>query len=136
MDKDNGIVYFEFNDWAPEYHPPVEPYISWICSSSEKKYYINFRDEQWIKENNLVIVESLVDMSLNYCVTARREWVEEHCPDLLTTYSEFLRTPEDDEDTPTGQWGCPFLEWTEENIGLHIAEEKEDNQGYLYYEVS
>lgn len=45
----NNIIYFELNEWSSEYHPNVEPFISWICMSKDKNYYINFRDEQWGK---------------------------------------------------------------------------------------
>ena len=38
---------------------------------------------------------------------------------MLTDYREFLREPEDGEEVPYGRFDCPFLEWTEENIGWH-----------------
>lgn len=127
------IVYFELNEWSTEYYPDKEPYISWIVMTKENNYYIKFRDKKWVKDNQLVIVESNVDMSINFCVTAKREWVEKNCPDLLTTYSEFLREPYEDEELPEGVFGCPFLDWSENNIGIHQAYEKEDEQGYIYY---
>lgn len=73
-------------------------------------------------------------MSINFCVTAKKSWVEKNCPNLLTTYKKFLRIPEEDE-LPYGDFGCPFLEYNEENIGIHYAYEKEDSQGYLYYDI-
>ena len=36
----NNIIYFELNEWSSEYHPNVEPFISWICMSKDKNYYI------------------------------------------------------------------------------------------------
>lgn len=133
--ENDNIVYFELNDWSPGYHPDVEPFLSWVCMRKDKNYYINFRDEQWVKNNELVIVESLVDMSINFCVSAKRQWVEQNCPELLSKYQEFIRIEEDGDDILYGDYGCPFLKWSKDNIGIHHADEAEDNQGYFYYLV-
>lgn len=70
-----------------------------------------FRDEEWIRENKLVVVESLVDMSMNFCITTTKEWVEENCPELLSTYKEFIRKSDEDDEVPYGRFDCPFLEY-------------------------
>ena len=44
----------------------------------------------------------------------------------VKTYKKFLRMLEEDEPS-YGNFGCPFLEYNEENIGIHYAYEKEDN---------
>ena len=125
------IVYFELNNWfSGRDYPDAEPFLSWMGNDLNQK----FRDEEWIKENKLVVVESLVDMSMNFCITATKEWVEENCPELLSTYKIFVRKPEDDEDVPYGRFECPFLEYEEENIGYHYADEVECN-GYWQYVV-
>ena len=125
------IVYFELNNWfSGRDYPNAEPFLSWMKDDLNQK----FRDEEWIKENKLVVVESLVDMSTNFCITATKEWVEENCHELLSTYKNFVRKPEDDEDVPYGRFGCPFLEYKEENIGYHYAEEVECN-GYWQYVI-
>lgn len=125
------IVYFELNNWfSGRDYPNAEPFLSWMKDDLNQK----FRDEEWIKENKLVVVESLVDMSMNFCITATKEWVEENCHELLSTYKNFVRKPEDDEDVPYGRFGCPFLEYKEENIGYHYAEEVECN-GYWQYVI-
>ena len=125
------IVYFELNNWfAGCDYPDAEPFLSWMKDDLNQK----FRDEEWIKENKLVVVESLVDMSMNFCVTATKEWVENNCPELLYTYENFVRKPEDGEDVPYGRFECPFLEYNEENIGYHYAEEVECN-GYWQYVI-
>lgn len=125
------IVYFELNNWfSGRDYPNTEPFLSWMRDDLNQK----FRDEEWIKENKLVVVESLVDMSMNFCIAATKEWIEENCPELLSTYENFVRKPEDDEDVPYGRFGCPFLEYKEENIGYHYADEIECN-GYWQYVV-
>ena len=125
------IVYFELNNWfAGCDYPDAEPFLSWMKDDLNQK----FRDEEWIKENKLVVVESLVDMSMNFCITATKEWVENNCPELLYTYENFVRKPEDGEDVPYGRFECPFLEYNEENIGYHYAEEVECN-GYWQYVI-
>ena len=125
------IVYFELNNWfSGRDYPNAEPFLSWMKDDLNQK----FRDEEWIKENKLVVVESLVDMSMNFCITATKEWVEENCHELLSTYKNFVRKPEDDEDVPYGRFGCPFLEYKEENIGYHYADEIECG-GYDQYVI-
>lgn len=125
------IIYFELNDWiCGRDYPDAEPFVSWM---NTQNYIPIFRNEKWAKENKLVIVESLVDMSLNYCIAASKKWVEKNCPELLTKYKEFLR--EEDEEELRGQFGCPFKEYKKENFGVHYATEKEDNQGFLFYSL-
>ena len=125
------IIYFELNNWFSGCdYPNAEPFLSWMRDDLNQK----FRDEEWIKENKLVVVESLVDMSMNFCVTATKEWVENNCPELLYTYENFVRKPEDGEDVPYGRFECPFLEYNEENIGYHYAEEVKYN-GYWQYVI-
>ena len=125
------IVYFELNNWfSGRDYPNAEPFLSWMRDDLNQK----FRDEEWIKENKLVVVESLVDMSMNFCITTTKEWVENNCPKLLSTYENFVRKPEEGEDIPYGRFGCPFLEYNEGNIGYHYAEEVKCN-GYWQYVV-
>ena len=109
------IVYFELNDWfCGQDYPNAEPFITWMGYPLPI-----FRDKNWVKNNKLVVVETHVDMSLNYCITAAKSWVEKNCPELLTTYKDFIRYPEEDDELPYGRFDCPFMEYTEENIGFH-----------------
>ena len=124
------IIYFELNNWRPgDDYPAAEPYDSWVQMREEKSYYINFRNRDWIEENKIIVVESFVDMSQNFCVTAPKEWVMENCPDLLTKYTKFLREP-DEYNEVKGRFGCPFKEYKEENIGYWFAEKDDE---YNYY---
>lgn len=125
------IIYFELNNWACGYHyPDDEPFTDWMSDDLEQR----FMDEKWVNENKLVVVESLIDMSFNYCITATKEWVQLNCPKLLTEYTQFIRYGEDG-DLPEGRFGCPFLEYNENNIGHHYAVEKEDSDGFWYYSI-
>jgi hypothetical protein len=130
------IVYFELNNWfSGRDYPNEEPFYNWI----NKRQFTN---NEWVKDNKLVVVCGSIDMSLNYCITAPKDWVLKNCPDLLSNksyeykiiryykdeettitetkkYEDFLRFPEEDDDVPTGRWGMHFLEYREENIGVH-----------------
>lgn len=126
------IVYFELNNWfAGRDYPNAEPFLSWLRND----FKIKFFDKDWLKENKLCVAFSHIDMSSNFCITAKKEWVEQNCPELLTKYREFLRFPEvyedgDIEDTVYGQFDTPFLEYTEENIGFHHGSSCYDDDDY------
>lgn len=114
MDIKNDIIYFELNNWFPEKHYPAEePFTTWIGNDLN----IYFNNEKWVKENKLCVVKSIIDMSVNFCITATREWVENNCPRLLTKYKKFLRHPNEDGDV-YGQFDDKFLEYAEENFGI------------------
>ena len=109
-----NVVYFELNNWfAGEHYPSEDPFLTWIgCGLN-----IYFDNEDWVKENKLCVVESIIDQSLNFCITATKEWIEENCPRLLTEYTKFLRHPDEYGDV-YGQFGNKFLEYSEDNIGI------------------
>lgn len=114
------VVYFELNNWfAGEDYPNDEPFLSWMRNDLN----IKFRNEKWVIENELCVVKSMVDMSSNFCITAKKEWVEKNCPKLLTDYKEFLRYPDEWEEV-YGRFGCHFLEWSEENFGITYDNEE------------
>jgi hypothetical protein len=115
----SDIVYFELNNWFRGVdYPNDEPFITWIGNDLA----IRLSDDDWAKENKLCIIETLVDMSANFCITATREWVEENCPKLLTEYKEFIRVP-DQHGIVEGKFGSDFLEYSEENFGVTFVEE-------------
>ena len=108
-----GIIYFELNNWTcGEHYPAEEPFLTWF--ESDRNLYFN--NAQWVKENKLCVVRSIIDMSVNFCITATKSWVEENCPRLLTHHQNFLRKPDED-GCVYGYWGDEFLPYTEENIG-------------------
>ena len=120
MEKE--IIYFELNNWMPNScYPDAEPFITWVSYK-----HFNFDNEDWIKENKLVVVRTVVDMSANWCITAIKEWVLNNCPELLTKYTKFLGCSDNDEELPYGRIsGCPFYKYTEENIGWHFIDDED-----------
>ena len=69
-------------------------------------------------------MEEIIDMSVNFCIAATKEWVVENCPKLLTEHREFLRAPDKNGEV-YGQWDTPFLEYKEENFGIQYYEYQE-----------
>ena len=121
------VIYFELNNWfAGRDYPATEPFLTWM-----NDYVLKFRDEEWVKENKLCVVAGNVDMSSNYCITTTKDWVENNCPDLLTLYTEFIRTPYEDGEVE-GRFGAPFKEYNEENIGVHYWDYDNDCWEDLY----
>lgn len=117
--KKSEIVCFELNNWfSGRDYPAEEPYVGWMCDD----FNINFMNEEWVKENRLCVVFSVVDMSFNFCITATREWVENNCPSLLIKYTEFIRQPDKYGDV-FGRFGNEFLEYTDDNIGITRGED-------------
>lgn len=108
------VIYFELNNWFTGIdYPNKEPFLSWMGNDPGLK----FKDEDWVKENKLCVKASFVDMSVNFCITATKEWVEQNCPDLLTEFKQFLREPNED-GYIDGRFGNEFLKYSDENIGV------------------
>lgn len=138
------IIYFELNNWfSGRDYPNAEPFKTW-CGNDLNLYFLN---EEWVKQNKLVVVATNIDMSVNWCITTTKKWVEENCPKLLSDestfvtsiisskggekeiveeypYSKFLRFPDEDGEV-YGRFGCPFLEYSEENFGISWWDEYE-----------
>ena len=123
------VIYFSVNNWGSgNYYPPTENFEKWMGDDLNQM----FTNDAWCKENKLCIYYGIIDMSINYTVSASREWVEKHCPELLTDdeyilediehkkkYSDFVYTPEEGEDLPDNDYigNMPFREYNEENFG-------------------
>ena len=136
------LVHFELNNWFPgEDYPDVEPFKSWVED-------LVLDNDEWAKENKLVILSGFIDMSKNWCITATKEWVLEHCPELLEntpfTYamlrtgrdgtqkieksgemSKFLREPDADGDV-YGRFSWRFPDYCEENFGVQEIDDSEE----------
>lgn len=116
----DDVVYFELNNWTPgKYYPDSEPFKSWLGNDLN----LTFMNEEFVKENKLCVVWQLIDMSVDFCITATRSWVEENCPELLTTHERFRRYPDPLNDGDVySDFDAQFLEYAEKNIGLHEEE--------------
>lgn len=116
----DDIIYFELNNWIPgEDYPNEEPFLSWLSDDVNQK----LKDESWVQDNQLCVVFNYADMSQNYCVTAKKSWVLDNCPSLLTKFRNFLRFPDEYGDI-IGNYGCLFLEYEPENFGVLYVGEK------------
>ena len=111
------VVYFSVDNWFSERdYPAEEPFLSWMKDDLN----LTLRDEQFVKENKLVVVAGFLDMSMCFNVTAPKGWVEKVCPCILGTDFEIKdMKPEFLEAPGIGKWGGPFLAYTEDNIGIH-----------------
>ena len=123
---DEEIIYFELNNWmSKDDYPDAEPFKTW-CGNDLKLY---FDSERWVKENKLVVTRGIVDMSVNWCIGATKKWVEDNCPELLTEYKEFLRP------TMDSRFGQPFIEYSEDNIGITYYEESYETGEWELVEI-
>ena len=145
---DEEVVYFELNDWfAGEDYPCAEPFLTW-CGNDRNLYFCN---ENFVKENKLCVVQQVIDMSINWCITAPKSFVLKYCPKLLSDettstkfvrtcngvsteyektfpYSHYLRFPDEDADADEcgivyGRFGTKFLEYKPENIGIKYEDD-------------
>ena len=135
------IIYFSFNNWFGGRDYPIGEKYSKLVN----EHYFNHED--WVIENKLVVVTGALDMSMNWCVAAPKQWVEEYLPELLTDneyeysliqyyqgeeirktyikkYSDFVYFPNED-DYLIDRYGMPFIIYSEENIGVHWWDEYE-----------
>ena len=116
--ENEDIVYFELNHWIPgEFYPDEAPFDAWMDDES-----LNFATDDFVKENELCIVMQIVDMSLNFCITAKRDWVMKNCPCILEEKNrKFLRFRNDDGEV-IGQFGDIFFEYNKKHIGIKYSE--------------
>ena len=109
------IVYFSLNNWVPNVcYPYVDPFKTWMETLEE-----TLANEDWCKENKLCVYVGVVDQSLNFTISATKEWVEKNCPELLTEYMQFVFAPEEGKTIPDhDDWYQFFLEYCEGNFGI------------------
>ena len=113
------IICFELNSWT-RYgdYPNAEPFISWMGYGID----FAFKNEKFAKKNKVCVVCHRVEMSMNFCVTAKKSWVEKNCPELLTKYMQFLRWPGQYSKNGWPVYGVfdtEFLPYCDENIGVY-----------------
>lgn len=128
------IVYFEVNNWTPDKdYPDIPQFTKWVGNSSTDDDWDKdtFCDDEYAKENELVISFALIDMSFNFCVCAKKSWVKNNCPSLLDEDKQFMAKICGGE--PESRFGVPFLEYKPENYGVHHFAEQEGDDGYFYW---
>ena len=138
------IIHISFNNWfCGRDYPIGEPFETWLSYHS-----MNFSNDEWCKKNKLCVYAGNIDMSRNYTITAPRDWVEKNCPQLLTDeeyeykvivyqnkkskeiiekkkYSDFVVQP-DEYGHYYDRFDWPFLDYCEENFGVHYYSEDYD----------
>ena len=88
----DDVLYIELNNWrAGEGYPDEEPFTEWMSYNNNGPV---FGKDEWAKENELCVVAFLYDMSQTFCITAKKSWVKDKCPNLFN-YPEFLRKPDE-----------------------------------------
>lgn len=141
------VVYFSVNNWmCGSDYPDTPKFRAWLGNDLNN----TFRNPEWVKENKLCVRCGNIDMSANYVVTATKEWVEKNCPELLSDdtyeywvqvcgkdgetiktkkkkFSDFVFHPNESGEVEDG-FGWPFLEYCEENIGIHYYEDPSETE--------
>jgi len=110
-----NIIKVSLNNWWAEDDYPKD-----FELELEPGHEPPFLDKEFCKENKLCVVVGTIDMSVNYTITAPAEWVKKYIPSVLGTKFQY------DAEATEDSWYQPFLDYTEENIGLHWYDNYED----------
>ena len=141
------IINFELDNWfCGRDYPNAEPFIDWMG----KDYGFCFANDEWCKENKLCVKAGYIDMSICFCISAPKSWVEKNCPKLLTdeecgaTFHVSYFDPKKGECVEEDKYepcqyskfvckdgigkisGWSFFEYEEENFGVHWYDEIDD----------
>ena len=130
------IMYIEINNWSPGETYPIDMLLTEAMADKNCYFQKFFSNDEWCKKNKICVHYEMVDMSLNFRITAPRSWVEKYCPTLLKD-DRFIMHPDvenedmypSEEDYKAGKsiWGdAPFLEYKEENFGAFPYYNEED----------
>ena len=119
--NNEDIVYFSVNNWGSDLYPQGKTFHEWMKDDLN----LQLSNEQWAIDNELCIVCEFIDMSDNFCVAAKRSWVEQHCPEVLGTKFEYKG--KNGERPEEGMFGTPFPEYCKENFGVHFFYDPEDD---------
>ena len=117
----DDIVYFEVDNWfAGRDYPEAEPFLSWMANDLS----LQLKNDEWVKENKLVVACCFVDMSQAFAVSAPRKWVEKICPVILEDQNKKFVFHPDENGKVVGKF-LEFMEYNEENIGVHWLDDYE-----------
>lgn len=89
------IIYIDVDNWTcGEDYPDKEPFLTWMTPDYDNPEDIiyKFEDDKWCKENKLVVVCTLLDMSLNFNIIAPKEWIEKTCPYIIDSQWDYTKS--------------------------------------------
>lgn len=148
------IIYFEMDNWfAGQDYPNAQPFLNWMNDDLN----LTFTNNNWCIDNHLCVEATMIDISVCFCVSAPRSWVEENCPKLLTdeecgsihiishyddnigamvdetqyehcSYSKFLCKPDENGEVYGRISNLRFAEYKEENFGVHWNDEEDEDE--------
>lgn len=148
------IIYFEIDNWfAGRDYPNAQPFLNWMNHGLN----FTFTNNDWCIDNRLCVKATIIDMSVCFCVSAPRSWIEENCPKLLTdeecgsikiishydtnigtmvdetkyehcSYSKFICKPDEDGEVYGRVSNLHFAEYKEENFGVHWNDEEDEGE--------
>lgn len=148
------IIYFEIDNWfAGQDYPNAQPFLNWMNDGLN----LTFTNNNWCIDNRLCVEATIIDMSVCFCVSAPRSWIEKNCPKLLTdeecgsikiishydtnigamvdetkyehcSYSKFICKPNEDGEVYGRISNLHFAEYKEENFGVHWKDEEDEDE--------
>ena len=115
------IYYINLNEWDYNGHPNSDPFHDWMDDTKLDTY---LRNEQFAKDNKICVRWFIIDMSVQFCITAPKSFVDKLCPCLWEEENKkFIKPASDfpDDEPPEswlyGEYGEYFLPYTDEYIG-------------------
>ena len=113
------IIYFEVNNWEQgETYPNNDPFHTWMNDN-----ILQFSHRSWVQSNKICVTESIIDQSINYCVTATKEWVLVNCPCLLSGENDKFIIKPSIFGSVHGKFGNNFRRYKKENFNIIYEEE-------------
>lgn len=151
--ESKDVVFFSVNNWfCGRDYPKTDNFKKWLVDDLN----LSFRNDEWCKTNKLCVYWGDIDISVNFTVSAPREWVENNCPELLTDdeYTYIVRETRHKKHI----FGKPEVVWKDvenkkkysdfvytpeegentpdcDKFGMPFREYREENFGSEYYET-
>lgn len=151
--ESKDVVFFSVNNWfCGRDYPKTGNFQKWLVDDLN----LSFMNDEWCKTNKLCVYWGNIDISINFTVSAPREWVEKNCPELLTDdeYTYIVREARHKRHI----FGKPEIVWKDveykkkysdfvytpeegedtpayDRFGMPFREYKEENFGSEYYET-
>ena len=119
------IYFIELNHWsAGDGYPAEEPFFTWMSDSNLDTY---FRNEEFVMNNKICVRWFIIDMSIDFLITAPKSFIDKFCPELWKSENKkFIQSAKKLTELPYswlyGEYE-EFLPFTEEYIGKIVAGE-------------